>query len=230
MLILELKFVPDPDACKRLLALERFSDAEALLAMRTLRLARVGNALVPPHLCRIVAASLVEAHNGSFEVSTYDLRRDENLHLRGLDTHVRSLSEPICVWDASVGTRSLLIARALAHGLTLPALLAADGPVNLAARHGLADGTPLHELAAVRGLPHRLGLAEVDLESAATERLLGGCAVDALITYLLTTALDAVTGRRSSTEAIAARRVVMDWLLSRSEPHWQQFCQQWKPE
>jgi hypothetical protein len=231
MLILDLKTLPDPAAGKRLLALERFGDAETLLAMRTLRVAAQGHAAVPPHLCRVVTAALVRLDDQGLSVQCFDGCAGEDEALRALEAAVAAAGEPVWVWDAAHGGRALLLARALAHGLILPTLLAGNGPYGLSAHHGFAQ-LPLHELAAVHGLPHRLGLAAEDVEACTVsgrDRLRAGCEADALNTLLLHLALEAAAGRVPSAELSARRQQVATWLVSRDEPHWQAFRQHWKP-
>lgn len=230
MLILDLKTVPDPAAGKRLLALEQFSDAETLLAMRTLRVAGQGHAEVPPHLCRVVAATLVQIEVDRCIVQSFEVCADEAAALLALDAAIAAVAQPVFVWDARFGARALLSARALAWRLALPHLLADDGPHCLSQHHGLA-AMPLSELAAVYGLPHRLGLLADDIEPCAQSsatRLRDGCAADALMTALLHLALAVASGSITAELASATRARIADWLQGQSAVHWQSFCQQWR--
>lgn len=229
MLILDLKTVPDPAAGKRLLALEQFSDAEALLAMRTLRVAGQGHAEVPPHLCRVVAATLVHVEADHCSVQSFEACVDEAAALLALDAAIAAIAQPVFVWDGRHGARALLAARALAWHLPLPQLLADDGPRCLSQQHALGT-VPLSELAAVHGLPHRLGLLVDDIEpcaKAGAARLRDGCAADALMTALLHLALSVASGRISAALAAAHRAQIADWLQAQSAAHWQSFRQQW---
>lgn len=237
MLILDLKTVPDPAAGKRLLALEKFGDAETLLAMRTLRVAGQGDAdvpahvkaQVPPHLCRVVAATLVRVDAERCELQSFDGCAAEADALRALDAAVAEAMLPVFVWNAGHGARALLAARALAWHLALPQLLAGSGPRCLTQHHAL-DPIPLAELAAVHGLPHRLGLAAHEIELCATKgmvRLRAGCEADALMTALLHIALEVAAGRLSATTASSLRQRVSHWLKAQTAAHWLAFAQQW---
>lgn len=229
MLILDLKTLPDPAAGKRLLALERFGDAESLLAMRTLRIASQGHAEVPPHLCRVVAATLVHVGSDHCTLQSFEGCADEAAALLALDAAVAAIAEPLYVWDARHGARVLIAARALACQLALPHLLAGAGPQGLAQQHALGT-IPLAELAAVHGLPHRLGLLNEEVETCAASaisRLRAGCEADALMTALLHLALEVASGEISADAAKAGRRAIADWLKAQTAAHWQAFQQQW---
>lgn len=229
MLILDLKTVPDPAAGKRLLALEQFGDAESLLAMRTLRIAGQGHASVPPHLCRVLAATLVRIETDRCEVSSFDGCADEAAALTALDAAAAAVAQPVYVWDGRDGARALLAARALAWKLALPHLLADSGPRCLAQHHALG-AIPLAELAAVHALPHRLGLLSEDIESCAVagaSRLRTGCEADALMTALLHLALEVASGRMTAAVAAASRAAIASWLQAQTASHWQAFRTQW---
>lgn len=225
MLVLDLKSVPDAAAGKRLLALEPFTDGEALLAMRTLRVAHEGHARVPAHLSRVVAATLVDARVGHFSLQSFDFRHDEPAALLALEAAVQAAQRPVTTWGACQA-RSLLLARALALGLAIPCLLADHGPQGILQKHHWG-ATPLVEAAGVYGLPHRLGLAPEDVEQAAAERLLPASACDAVITYLLALGLDVAAGALSAEAAASARASVREWMAAQTAPHWLAFLQQW---
>ena len=233
MLLLALKTAPDPAVGKRLLALEQFSDAEAELAMRTLRVASHQCPKVPLLQRRIVAAALVVSGGGRFELLSFDASTDEPTALRALEQAVASANEALWSWDGQQELRAQLLARALAHGLALPALLAAQGPGSLAMHYGLLPhAAALAELAAVHGLPHRLGMnteeAEVAVARGDHAAVQAACAVDALLAYLLGIALRAATGEIDEAGRIAARQQVGDWLRLQADSHWQQFHAVWK--
>ena len=230
LIVLDLKTVPDAEVGKRLLALERFSDAEAELAMKTLRGATAQNAAVPMQQRRVVAAALVVADSARFTVETFLAGADEPALLAALEAQA---SAPVWAWDAGRGYRTQLLARALATGVALPKLLAVQGPQSLAAHFGLqAAHAALPELAAIHRLPHRLGLRAAECESASARgdatRLASGSAADALIAYLLALALKAATGEISASEASAARQRVRDWLATQDAAHWRAFRNEWK--
>lgn len=228
MLILELKTAPDPAVGKRLLALEKFSDAEAELAMRTLSVAEKQTAALPLSQRRIVAAALVIAEHGHFAVEAFAAQPDEAAMLAALEARVAALALPVMAWDAA---RAPLLLRALATGVPLPALLAGQGPRSLAEGFGLA-AQRLAELAAVRGLPHRLGLCTAGAEAAHAagegERLAAGCAVDALIAYLLALGCKAATGEITGAQAESAQAEARSWLAAQQAAHWRAFHQQWR--
>lgn len=231
MLVLDLKTVPDPAAGKRLLALERFGDAEALLAMRTLRVAGQGHAAVPPHLCRVVAATLVQIDAEHCAVQSFEACSDEAAALLALDAAIAAAARPVHVWDGSQGARSLLAARALAWRLALPQLLAADGPRCLMQKHALPP-LPLAEMAAVHGLPHRLGLLGDEVESCTVggiSRLRAGSEADALMAALLHLALQVAAGRMTAAAAATTHAAVRRWLAAQTAAHWLAFREQWSP-
>lgn len=227
MLILELKTAPDPAVGKRLLALEKFSDAEAELAMRTLSVAERQTVALPLTQRRVVAAALVIAEAQHFAVEAFAAQQDEAAMLAALEARVAALGLPVMTWDAG---RAQLLLRALATGMPMPALLAEQGPRGLAASFGIAPAN-LAELAAVRGLPHRLGLCMAGAEAAHAagegERLSAGCAVDALIAYLLALGCQTATGEIAVADADAAQAEVQRWLAMQEAPHWRAFRQQW---
>jgi len=232
MLLLDLKTVPDPAVGKRLLALERFSDAEAELAMKTLRVAGHQSATVPSQQRRVVSA-LVIATPQAFGVDEFAAGSDEGAMLASIERRVAELGSAVWAWDAMRGYRPQILARALATGVALPKLLADKGPQSLALHFGFQVGAaPLSELAAVHGLPHRLGLRAADAEAAHasgnTAKLVGGSAADALIAYLLTIALQAATGEIDEAQRSAKRHQVCDWLKVQAAPHWQQFHTAWR--
>lgn len=234
MLILDLKTVPDPAAAKRLLALEPFSDGEAVLALTTLRVARQQPALQPPPLRKVVAAALLHAGPERFELQEFDGQTGEPALLLALEQAAAGGEPPLWCWDGGAQTRSLLLARALAADLALPRLLAQLGPRSLAEQFGFAPGlASLWELAAVHDLPHDLGLREAECEQALAAgdraRLLAGSGADALIAYLLSLALEHGTGLRTSASLRAERRRVADWLERQSATHWRAFRSRWSP-
>lgn len=234
MLVLDLKTVPDPGVGKRLLALEKFGDAEAVLAMKTLRVAGHQSAAVPVQQRRVVAAALVIASANEFTVAEFIAGTDEARMLTEIEQRVHAAATaPVWGWESTRSYRAQLLSRALATGVAMPALLAAHGPQSLAARFGFApDNAPLAELAAVHGLPHRLGLRTVETEAAHIrgdhQQLGTGSAADALIAYLLAIALQAATGEIDEAARQAARRQVCDWLQRQTSAHWQQFHAVWK--
>lgn len=233
MLVLDLKTVPDPEVGKRLLALEQFSDAEAVLAMKTLRVAGHQSNAVPSQQRRVVAAALVIASDAGFSVQEFPAGGDEAAMLRAIEQSVRAAAASVWAWDGMRVYRAQLLARALATGVALPALFAAKGPQSLAAHFGFPpENAPLAELAAVHGLPHRLGLRTADTEAAHVrgdhQKLLAGSAADALIAYLLCIALKAATGELDEHAYAAARTQVCGWLKAQTAAHWQQFHAVWK--
>lgn len=233
MLILDLKTVPDPAVGKRLLALEKFSDAEAELAMKTLRIAGHQSAIVPPQQRRIAAAALVVAMSGQFAVETFSAATDEAETLAAIEHSVSEKAGSVWAWDPARGYRGQLLVRALATGVAMPTLLATNGPQSLASYFGFQPGVaPLAELAAVYGLPHRLGLRAADAEVAHARgdaaALIAGSAADALIAYLLCVALKAATGEVNATEHAARRLQVSHWLATQTAAHWRQFHAAWK--
>lgn len=233
MLVLDLKTVPDPEVGKRLLALEKFSDAEAVLAMKTLRVAGHQSNAVPAQQRRVVAAALVIASAGGFTVREFSGGSDESQMLSAIEQDVRGAGVPVWAWDGMRGYRAQLLARALATGVAMPAVFAAQGPKSLAAHFGFPpQNAPLAELAAAHGLPHRLGLRAADTEAAHAcgdrQKLLAGSAADALIAYLLSIALKAATGELDEPAYLRAREQVCGWLKAQTAVHWQQFHQVWK--
>ena len=233
MLVLDLKSVPDPAVGKRLLALEKFSDAEAVLAMKTLRVAGHQSNAVPSQQRRIVAAALVVASEHHFAVEEFLPAMDEPAMLRAIEQRVVAASAPVWAWDGVRGYRAQLLARALATGAAMPALFAARGPQSLAAHFGFQpENARLAELAAAHGLPHRLGLRTAETEAAHArgehQRLLAGSAADALIAYLLSIALKAATGEIDEAARTSARQQVCGWLKQQTAAHWQQFHTVWK--
>lgn len=234
MWMLDLKTVPDPQVGKRLLALERFSDAEAELAMKTLRGATAQNPAVPMQQRRIVAAAWLSATPDRFSIESF-AAADEAAMLVALEALAAADRGPVHAWDAGAGYRTQLLARALATGVPLPALLCEQGPRSLVAQLGLQPAAAsLVEWAAVQGLPHRLGLRAREVEAAHAAgdfaRLACGSAVDVLIAYLLALALQGATGEISPPQAKAAQQTVRDWLAAQTAPHWQQFRQHWTPQ
>jgi Predicted 3'-5' exonuclease related to the exonuclease domain of PolB len=161
-------------------------------------------------------------------VLTFDTQTDEAKALRALESAVATSGENPWVWHDASGLRTLLLARALAHGLALPALLA-GGLRCVTTQHGL-DAAPLHEIAAVHGLPHRLGLQPDEaeaLDSLAPQRLTACSEADALMAALLDLGLRQARGETSFDEATACRRRVAAWLAAQTAGHWQQFQQYW---
>lgn len=233
LLVLDLKSVPDPAVGKRLLALEKFSDDEAVLAMKTLRVAGHQSSAVPSQQRRVVAAALVIASANNFTVQEFPATGDESAMLGAIEQSANAANAPVWAWDGARGYRAQLLARALATGIAMPSLFAAKGPQSLAAHFGFApENAPLSELAAVHGLPHRLGLRTADTEAAHArkdhQKLLAGSAADALIAYLLSMALKAATGELDARAHRAAREQVCNWLQAQTVAHWQQFHAAWK--
>lgn len=231
MRILDLKTVPDPAVAKRLLALEPFSDAEAVLAMTTLRVAGLQPPAAPLPLRRIVAATLVSVDADGIRIAGFDDADGEPALLAALEAEAGRGSGPVWTWSGEGVMRTQLLARALADSIPMPALLAQRGPLSLCARHGLvAADEALPEFAAAHGLPQQLGLRGNDTELAHAagerERLRAGSAVDALIAHLLGLALQEATGECG--DPATARRQVRDWLAEQAAPHWRAFLQHWK--
>lgn len=231
MRILDLKTVPDPAVAKRLLALEPFSDAEAVLAMTTLRVAGQQPPSPPLPLRRIVAATLLSAGPERVQITSFDDADGESALLAALEAEAARGFGPVWCWSGEGMARTQLLARALAAGVAMPSLLSLQGPRSLCEQHGLVDaGDALAEFAALQGLPQRLGLrgTEVELAHAAAdrERLRSGSAVDALIAYLLDLALQQATGERGN--LASAHRLLRDWLVAQPAPHWRAFHQHWK--
>ena len=234
VLLLDLKTVPDPQVGKRLLALEQFSDAEAELAMKTLRVATAAHPAVPLQQRRIIAAALVVASPEQFTVLEFPAR-DEPAALNALESAVAAHPGTVWAWDSGSGYRTQLLARALATRTALPGLLRQAGPRSVAAHYGLQPAaSALAELAAVYGLPHRLGLRAAETEAAHArgehERLSAGSAADALIAYLLLLALQRLTGETDAVTLQLAQARVSAWLCAQTAPHWQQFRQHWTPD
>lgn len=231
MRILDLKTVPDPAAAKRLLALEPFSDAEAVLAMTTLRVAGLQPASPPLPLRRIVTASLLSLAPDGLHIATLDDVGGEPALLSALEAEAARGRGPLWVWEAGSATRTQLFARALASGVAMPALLAQQGPSSLCDRYSLtAAGDALAEFAAAHGLPQQLGLRGSETESVHAagdyQRLRAGSAVDAVIAYLLGLALAQACGERG--DIVTERGQLREWLATQPAPHWRRFLQLWK--
>lgn len=234
MWLIDLKTVPDPVTAKRLLALESFSDSEAVLAMTVLRVAQAQTAVQPTQFRRVVAATLLRVDDRGVEVVEFDDADGEPALLAGVESELRRADGPVWAWDASQHYRSQMLTRALAYSLVMPRLLAERGPLSLASHFGFADGSAgLAELAAVHGLPHALGLRMADAEAAHgagdRERLRAGSACDALMAHLLTLTLQQATGERSAADVADQRAVIRAWLSAQLAPHWRHFLARWKP-
>jgi hypothetical protein len=201
--------------------------------MKTLRVAGHQSNAVPTQQRRVVAAALVVAQDHHFTVQAFSAGSDETAMLRALEHTVQAANASVSAWDGGRSYRTQLLARALATGVAMPAMLALQGPQSLAAHFGFRpEHASLAELAAVHGLPHRLGLRAADTEAAYAadheQQLLAGSAADALIAYLLSIALKAATGEINEAARLAARQQVCQWLGAQTAAHWQQFHAAWK--
>lgn len=252
ILVFDIETVPDVDGWRRIQGLENLPDADAAVAMQTLRRADKGSDFMPGHLQRVVAISVAMRHKDSFKVASLGDETSEEGELIQRFYDIVEKFRPILVsWNGGGFDLPVLHYRALIHGCVAPRYwdtghldreakwdnylaryqFRHTDLMDVLALYSGRQNAPLHELAILLGFPGKLGMDGSKVFDAFREGRLADirayCETDVLNTWLVYLRFELMRGRLSHEEHTAEEERVRQFLESSEAAHWGEFLEGW---
>jgi predicted PolB exonuclease-like 3'-5' exonuclease len=253
VLVFDIETVPDTALGRRLHGLEAVSDADVAKAMFTLRRQDTGNEFLAPHQQRIVAISCVlRSREGLRLWSLGDPDCSEEELIRRFFDGLERFSPDLVSWNGGGFDLPVLQYRALRAGIRAERYWE-TGDSDTAFRYNnylsrfhwrhmdlmdILSGfqararAPLAEIAALLGLPGKLGFSGAQVwdawQAGQIVRIRQYCETDVLNTYLIYLRFELMRGR--FTAPLYAEEVarVKTLLAAATEPHCGEFLRAWE--
>lgn len=253
VMVFDIETVPDIEAGTRLFNLKGLPDDEVAEAMMYQRRQQSGRDMMPLHLHRIVAISVVLQTADALKVwSLGDVNADEKelitRFFQGLERFVPTLVS----WNGSGFDLPVLHYRAMRHKVSAP-LYWQTGEEQSAFRYNnyisryhtrhtdlmdllaLYNGrayVPLDQMAGLLGYPGKLGMDGSKVwptwQAGEIEKIRQYCETDVLNTYLVYLRFQHMRGAHSDDSLAAAEAQVKAFLSAQTEPHWTEFSAAWQ--
>lgn len=252
IMVFDIETVPDVEAGARLFNLGELSDSDVAEAMMYQRRQQSGREMMPLHLQRIVAISVVLQTSDNLKVwSLGDADSDEKeliaRFFQGLERFVPTLVS----WNGSGFDLPVLHYRAMRHKVSAP-LYWQTGDDQAAFRYNnyisryhmrhtdlmdllaLYNGrayVPLDQMAGLLGYPGKLGMDGSKVwpawQAGEREKIRQYCETDVLNTYLVYLRFQHMRGIHTDESLAEAEAQVRAFLAAQSAPHWQEFSAAW---
>lgn len=253
IMVFDIETVPDVEAGARLFNLGDLPESDVAEAMFYQRRQQSGRDMMPLHLQRIVAISVVLQTADSLKVwSLGDADADEKeliaRFFQGLERFVPTLVS----WNGSGFDLPVLHYRAMRHKVSAP-LYWQTGDDQTAFRYNnyisryhmrhtdlmdllaLYNGrayVPLDQMAGLLGYPGKLGMDGSKVwpawQAGEIEKIRQYCETDVLNTYLVYLRFQHMRGVHTDESLAAAESQVRSFLSAQSAPHWQEFSAAWE--
>jgi predicted PolB exonuclease-like 3'-5' exonuclease len=251
-MVFDIETVPDTEAGARLFDLKGLPENEVAEAMFYQRRQQSGRDMLPLHLHRIVAISVVLKTEESLRVwSLGDEQSDEKelitRFFQGLERFVPTLVS----WNGSGFDLPVLHYRAMRHKVSAP-LYWQTGEGQTAFRYNnyisryhmrhtdlmdllaLYNGrayVPLDQMAGLLGYPGKLGMDGSKVwptyQAGDIEKIRQYCETDVMNTYLVYLRFQHMRGELNDGQLAAAEGAVKAFLEAQTEVHWQEFQAAW---
>jgi predicted PolB exonuclease-like 3'-5' exonuclease len=252
----DIETVPDTAAGARVHGLDALADQDVAAAMRAMRRARTGGSdFLPHHLHRVAVISIAACIGDRFRIFSLggDGETEPAIVQRffdGLDRYRPQLVS----WNGGGFDLPVLHYRALRHGIQAPCYWESgqnersfrwnnylnrfhEGHLDLMdvlAGYQLRAAAPLDEVAALCGLPGKMGMAGGDVQDAVAAGEIDAvrryCEVDALNTYLLFLRFEYMRGHLDDSGYSAACERIRLCLSEMAESHTSAFLDAWQTQ
>lgn len=252
VLVFDIETIPDLDGGRRVLGLHGMSDDAAWTAMRTQRLAERGNDLMPAHLQRIVAISVVLRHGDAIRVwSIGDEDATEGELVQRFFDGVEKYRPVLVSWNGGGFDLPVLHYRGLIHGCIAPKYwdtghfdreakwdnylgryqFRHTDLMDVLALYTGRQNAPLNEIAMLLGFPGKLGMDGSRVFDAYREGRLAEirayCETDVVNTWLVYLRFELMRGRLTPRQHEEEEQRVRTLLETSEAQHWVEFLEGW---
>lgn len=253
-LVFDIETVPDTESAGRLYNLQGLSDRETAEVMFSRRRQETAGQsdFIRHHLQRVVAISVLLRHEDKLSLwSLGDVDSGEAELVQRFFDGIERYSPVLVSWNGRGFDLPVLHYRALLHGVPAPRYwdtgdddqsFRFNNYLNrfhqrhtdlmdvLSGYEGRACA-PLHEIAAMLGLPGKLDITGADVWDRFLADDVAGirdyCETDVLNTYLVYLRFELLRGRRSREWYEGECQSLRDYLQAESKPHFDEFLAAW---
>ena len=251
-LVFDIETVPDVEFGRRYLGLDGLSDEDVAQAMFSLRRERAGHDFLPLHQHRVVAIGCAMRSREGFKLwSLGDESADEAELVARFFDGIERFSPDLVSWNGSGFALPVLHYRDLRHGVAAPRYWEVGDAdrdfrynnylgrfhwrhidlMDVLAGYQMRGAARLDEIAALLGLPGKLGLSGDRVWDEWRQGRLGAirdyCETDVLNTWLVYLQFEQFRGRRNAKEVAAEQQLVVDTLRADGRAHLAEFLAAW---
>lgn len=254
ILVFDIETVPDVASGRRLYDLEGLSDEDVARAMVQLRQQKTGSEFLAHHLHRIVAISIALRTGDRFSV--WSLGQEDSPEpelLRRFYDGIERFNPTLVSWNGSGFDLPVIHYRSLLHGVAAPRYWEVGDEdssfrynnylgrfhwrhtdlMDVLAGYQMRGYAPLDEVAAMLGLPGKMGMSGAKVWDAYLAGEVGAirdyCETDVLNTYLVYLRFELVRGRLDERQYQGEIDTVRTTLGESAKAHLQRFLQAWTP-
>jgi hypothetical protein len=252
VLVFDIETIPDIASGRRLHGLDGMSDQDVASAMFHMRRQETGSEFLRLHLQRVVAISAVLRRGDSVKVwSLGEADSPEKELIQRFFDGLERFTPTLVSWNGCGFDLPVLHYRALLHGITAPRYWetgeddASFRWNNYLSRYhyrhtDLMDvlsgyqpraAAPLDEVAAMLGLPGKMGMSGAKVWDAWLAGDIAGirdyCETDVLNTYLVYLRFELMRGRLTQESYSLECQRVRDTLTHEAKPHFLEFLERW---
>lgn len=252
ILVFDIETVPDVASGRRLYALEGLSDEDVARAMVQLRQQKTGNEFLAHHLHRIVAISIALRTGDRFSV--WSLGQEDSPEpelLRRFYDGIERFNPTLVSWNGSGFDLPVIHYRSLLHGVAAPRYWEVGDDdtsfrynnylgrfhwrhtdlMDVLAGYQMRGYAPLDEVAAMLGLPGKMGMSGAKVWDAYLAGEIGAirdyCETDVLNTYLVYLRFELIRARLAEGQYQAEIDTVRATLGESERPHLERFLEAW---
>ncbi len=248
-----IETIPDLDGGRRLYGLDGLSDKEVANIIFHKRRQETGNEFLPLHLHRIVAISAAVHTREQFSVcSLGNENADEAELVKCFFSDVSKHTPTIVSWNGRAFDLPILQYRALIHGVQAPRYWEVGDDDDNFSRNNYLDRhhtrhtdlmdvmsgyesqavAPLEQIAALLGLPAKMGLSSAMVwerfQAGDLAGIRNNCETDVLNIYLVYLRFEFIRGHLNPSDYSAECDRVRKTLGDEAKPHLLEYLQAWK--
>ncbi len=252
ILVFDIETVPDVASGRRLYDLQGLGDEDVARAMLQLRQQKTGSEFLAHHLQRIVAISIALRRGDRFSVwSLGQEDSPESELLRRFYDGIERFNPTLVSWNGSGFDLPVIHYRSLLHGVAAPRYWEVGDEdtsfrynnylgrfhwrhtdlMDVLAGYQMRGYAPLDEMAAMLGLPGKMGMSGAKVWDAYLAGELAAirdyCETDVLNTYLVYLRFELVRGRLNEAQYQGEIDTVRATLGESARPHLQRFLEAW---
>ena len=253
VLVFDIETIPDLDAGRRLFGLDGLADEDIARAMTHLRQQKTGREFLPHHLQRVAAISIVLQTGDGVKVwSLGDANAPEAELLRRFYDGLERFNPTLVSWNGSGFDLPVIHYRSLLHGVSAPRYWEVGEEdrdfrynnylgrfhwrhidlMDVLAAYSPRASAPLDQIAAMLGLPGKMGMAGDKVWEAYLAGKLDAirdyCETDALNTYLVYLRFELIRGSLTEDGYRAACERLDQSLTALDKPHLREFQKNWE--
>ncbi len=253
VLVFDIETVPDVPTGRRLYGLQGIPDRDVAHAMMHLRAQQAGRGFLPHHLQRIVAISIALRTDDVFKLwSLGDKDSAEAELLRRFYDGVERFNPVLVSWNGCAFDLPVIHYRSLLHGVAAPRYWDTGETdssfrynnylsrfhrrhidlMDVLAGYNTRAFAPLDQVAAMLGLPGKMGMSGVKVweafQAGDITAIRDYCETDVLSTYLIYLRFEMLRGQLSTEVYQQECQRARDALAAMKRPHLNEFLAYWQ--